>query len=100
MLEAKLEAGCGEVGGSIGGSAIGEDALDLDAMSLVEVEGLVESVEDVFDLFAWKKAGEAESGTIIDGDMETFEDAESQRQQPASRQSGGPRRIGRPTPQD
>jgi hypothetical protein len=73
MLEAKLEAGCGEVGGSIGGSAIGEDALDLDAMSLVEVEGLVESVEDVFDLFAWKKAGEAESGMIIDGDMETFD---------------------------
>lgn len=73
MLEAQLEAGKGEVGGAIGGPAIGEDALDLDAMSLVEVEGLVESVEDVFDLFAWKKAGEAESGMIIDGDMKTFD---------------------------
>jgi hypothetical protein len=73
MLEAKLEAGSGEVGGAIGGPAIGEDALDSDTMSLIEVEGLVESAEDVFDLFAWKKAGKAESGMIIDGDMETFD---------------------------
>ena len=73
MLEAEFEAGCGEVGGSIGGPVIGEDALDLDAMSLVEVDGLMESVENVFDLFLWKKAGEGESGMIIDGDMEAFD---------------------------
>jgi hypothetical protein len=73
MLEAESEAGCGKVPGAIGRTAIGEDALDVDAMSLVEVEGLVESVEDVCDLFVREKAGEAESGMIVDGDEETFD---------------------------
>ena len=45
----------------------------MDAVSLVEVDGLVESGEDVVDLFVGQKRGEGESGMIIDGDMETFD---------------------------
>ncbi len=45
----------------------------MDTVSLVEVDGLVESGEDVVDLFVGKKRGEGESGMIVDGDVETFD---------------------------
>ena len=41
MLEAELTAGVGEELGAIRGAAVGEDALNGDAMSFVEVDGLV-----------------------------------------------------------
>ena len=42
-------------------------------MSFVKVDGLVESGEDVVDLFVGQKRGESESGMIVDGDVETFD---------------------------
>ncbi len=49
MFEAELMAGGGEGFGAIGGAAIGEDLMDNDAMSGVEGEGLVQSVEDALE---------------------------------------------------
>ena len=43
VLEAELEAGGGEEFGAVGGAAVGEEALDVDAMGLVEADGLPEA---------------------------------------------------------
>jgi hypothetical protein len=51
MFEAELVAGGGEEFGAIGGAAIGEELLDGDAVSGVEAEGLVQSVEHALGCF-------------------------------------------------
>jgi hypothetical protein len=70
MLETELAAGLGEEPGAIGGAAVGEDALDADAVSLVEVDGLLESGQDAGSFFVWEERGESQARMIIDGDME------------------------------
>ncbi len=65
-------AGSGEEFGAIGRAAIGEDTLDFDVMSFVEVEGLVQGVENAGDLFIGEQTSKGETGVIIDGDVETF----------------------------
>ena len=44
MFDAELLAGLGEEIGAISRAAVGEDALDVDAMILVKADGLMESV--------------------------------------------------------
>lgn len=66
-------AGGGKGFGAIGGAAIGEDLLDVNAMSGVEGEGLVESVEDALGPFIWKQTSEGEAGVIINGDVQAFD---------------------------
>ena len=56
--------------GAVGAGAIGEEALDLDAMGGVKGEGLVESKEDTGDFFVGKKTSESETTMVIDGDVE------------------------------
>jgi hypothetical protein len=56
--------------GSVGAAAIGEEALDLDAMGGVKGEGLVESEEDAGDFFVGQKTSESEAAVVIDGDVE------------------------------
>jgi len=73
MLEAEELAGSGEGFGAIGGAAIGQDLLDVDAMSGVEGEGLVEGEEDALSAFVWEETSEGEAGVIVDGDVETFD---------------------------
>jgi hypothetical protein len=73
MLEAEMMAGLGKEFGSIGGAAVGEDALNADAVSVVEVDGLVESGQDAGDLFIGEEGGESQAGMIVDGDMETLD---------------------------
>jgi hypothetical protein len=58
MLDAELEAGGGKEPGAISGAAVGEDALDEDAVVLVEGDGLVESGEDAGGFFIWEEGGE------------------------------------------
>jgi len=70
MFDAELEAGFGEEIGAISRAAVGENALDVDAMILVEADGLMEGVEDAGDLFVWEQASEGETGMIVDGDVE------------------------------
>jgi len=70
MLDAELLAGLGEEFGAVGGAAVGEDALDADAMSLVEVESLMKGGEDAVGLFIWEEAGEGGAGVVVDGDVE------------------------------
>ena len=72
MLEAELGAGLGEEFGAVSGAAVGEDALDFDAMSFVEVDGLVESGQDTLGLFIWEEAGEGGATVVVDGDVEGF----------------------------
>ena len=69
MFDAELLAGLGEEVGAISRAAVSEDALDVDAMILVEADGLLESVEDAGDLFVGKQTGEGEAGMIVDGDV-------------------------------
>jgi hypothetical protein len=69
MADAQLEAGSGEEFGAISRAAIGEDALDVDAVSLVEGDGLVEGGENVGSFFIWKETGKSQAGMIIDGDV-------------------------------
>ena len=73
MLEAELMAGGGEGFGAIGGAAIGEDLLDFDAVSGVEGEGLVQSVEDALSFFVGEQTSEGEAGVVIDGDVKAFD---------------------------
>jgi hypothetical protein len=73
MGKAKRVAGAGEVLGAIGGTAIGEERADCDAMSGVKLEGLLESEEDAGDAFVREQAGEGETRVIIDGDVEELE---------------------------
>jgi hypothetical protein len=73
MLEAQLAAGLGEEFGAIGGAAVGQDALNADAVSLVEVDGLVESGEDTGSFFIREEGGESQARVVIDGDVETLD---------------------------
>jgi len=73
MGEAKRVAGAGEVLGAIGGTAIGEERADCDAMSGVELKGLLQGRDDTGDAFVWEQAGEGETRVIIDGDVEELE---------------------------
>jgi hypothetical protein len=73
MREAEGAAGAGEVFRAIGGSAIGEQRADFDAVSGVELEGLLESEDDAGDALIWEQAGEGQAGVIIDGDVEELE---------------------------
>jgi len=73
MFEAELMAGGGEGFGAIGGAAIGEDLMDDDAMSGVEGDGLVQSVEDALRPFVREQTSEGEAGVVVDGDVKTFE---------------------------
>jgi len=52
---------------------VGEDALDLDAMRLIEGEGLLERGQDTGRFFIGKETGKGEAGMIIDGDVERLE---------------------------
>ena len=61
MLEAQLVAGLGKELGTISGAAIGEDALDEDAMSLVKGDGLVERGQDTGSFFIRKEAGKSQA---------------------------------------
>ena len=51
VFEAEVLAGLGEEFGAIGGAAVGEDALDVDAVVLIEGDGLVEGGEDAGSFF-------------------------------------------------
>jgi hypothetical protein len=73
MFDAELLAGLGEKFGAIGGAAVGEEALDLDAMSFVEVDGLLEGRQDAGSLFVWEERGKSEAGVIVDGDVEALD---------------------------
>src|SRR6266849_5095040 len=73
MFEAEFEAGGGKEFGAIGRAAIGEELLDGDAVSGVEAEGLVQSVEDAGGAFVREETSEGETGVVIDGDVETFD---------------------------
>ena len=69
MAEAQLVAGSGEELGAISGTAVGEDALDGDAMILVEGDGLLQGGHDAGDFFIGKEGGKSDSGMIINGDV-------------------------------
>jgi len=73
MCEAELMAGGGEGFGAIGGAAISQELLDVDAVSGVEGEGLVEGVEDALGPFVREQTSEGEAGMVIDGDVEAFD---------------------------
>ena len=70
MLEAELVAGRGKEFGTIGRAAIGEDALDEDAVSCIEGDGLLEGGQDTGSFFIGKETGKGEAGMIINGDVE------------------------------
>jgi hypothetical protein len=73
MYEAEFAAGGGEEFGARGGAAIGEELLDGDAVSAIEAEGLVQSVEDALGAFVREETSEGEAGVVVDGDVETFD---------------------------
>jgi len=73
VFDAELLASGGEEPGAISGAAIGEQALDGDAVVLVEGDGLAQSVEGTGDLFVGVETGESEAGVVVDGDVEAFD---------------------------
>jgi hypothetical protein len=72
MFEAQLVAASGKEFGAISGAAIGEDALDVDAMSLKESDGLMESGQDAGSFFIWEETRKGQAGMVIDGDVKGF----------------------------
>ena len=73
MFETELLTGRGEKLGTISGAAIGQEALDANAMSLVEVDGLVERLEDAGDFLVGQKGGKGQAGVIVDRDMQRLD---------------------------
>jgi hypothetical protein len=69
MADAQLKAGSGEEFGAVGGAAVGEDALDVNAMSLIEGDGLMEGGENAGSFFIREKGGKSQAGMVIDGDV-------------------------------
>ena len=61
MLETELVTSLGKELGAISRAAIGEDVLDVDAMSLIEGDGLVECGQDTGGLFVWEERGKSEA---------------------------------------
>jgi hypothetical protein len=59
--------------GAISRAAIGEELLDGEAVSGVEAEGQVQSVENALGAFVREETSEGEAGVIVDGDVETFD---------------------------
>src|SRR5687767_5951991 len=70
MFEAQLLAGGGKELGAIRRTAIGEDGLDGDAVSVIKSQSLMERGEDAGDFFVGKESGESQAGMIINGDVE------------------------------
>jgi len=70
MADAQLEAGSGEELGTISRTAIGEDALDEDAVSLVKGDGLVEGGQNAGSFFIGKETGKSQAAVVVDGDVE------------------------------
>ena len=70
VFEAEFGAGFCEEFGAAGGAAVGEEALDVDAVCGVEGEGLMEGGEGAGDFFVGEQAGEGEAAVIVDGDVE------------------------------
>ncbi len=66
-------AGSGKESGAVGGAAIGEEALDFDAMEVVKSDSLAKRIQSAGDLFVGKQTGEGEAGVVVDGDVETFD---------------------------
>ena len=73
MFDAELLAGVGEEFGAIGGAAVGQNALDVDAMSFVEVDGLLEGRQDAGSLFVWEERGKSAAAVIVDGDVKALD---------------------------
>jgi hypothetical protein len=73
VSEVKFSTGMSEEPGAVCRAAIGEEALDLDAVESIKVNGLVKGIEDAGNGFIWEEAGKGEAGVIIDGDVETFD---------------------------
>jgi hypothetical protein len=73
VSEAEFMAGSSEEFGAISRAAIGEELLDGEAVSGVEAEGEVQSVENALGAFVREETSEGEAGVIIDGDVETFD---------------------------
>ena len=72
MFEAQLVAGSGKEFGPIGGTAIGEDVLDEDAVISVKGDGLVEGGQDTGSFFIGQEAGKSDPRMVINGDMQAF----------------------------
>jgi hypothetical protein len=70
VFDAELPAGGGEEFGAIGRAAVGEEALDGDAMVGVKGDGLAEGIEGTGDFLVGTEAGESEAGVVVDGDVE------------------------------
>jgi hypothetical protein len=73
VSDAEFVAGGGKDFGAISGAAIGEEALDADAVSGVEGDSLAEGVEGAGELFVWEQTGKGEATVIIDGDVERLD---------------------------
>jgi hypothetical protein len=52
---------------------VSEDALDGDAVGLIESDGLMEGGEDAGCFFIWKKTGKSDARMIINGDVERLD---------------------------
>ncbi len=73
VLEAELLAGGGEEFGAVSGAAIGQEALEGNAMVLVKSDGLAERIQSTGDLFVREETGEGEAGMVVDGDVEALD---------------------------
>jgi hypothetical protein len=73
VFKSEFLAGGGEEFGTISRAAIRQDALDLNAVNLVEVESLLEGGEDTGSLLIREERGKGKTAVIVDGDMEALD---------------------------
>lgn len=73
MFKAELVASMGKKFGAIGRAAVSEDALDVDTVSFVEGDGLMESGQNAGSFFIWKEGGKSQAGVVINGDVKRLD---------------------------
>jgi hypothetical protein len=73
VRDTELPAGGGKDPGAIGGAAIGQEALDANAVSGIKGDRLEEGIESTGDLFIGQETGKSEATVIINGDMERLD---------------------------
>jgi hypothetical protein len=73
MLEAKFSTRGSKESGTVGRAAVSEHTLNANAVLGIEAHSLLERMEHARDLLVRKKTGKAESGMIINGNMQAFD---------------------------
>ena len=73
VFDFKFAAGGSKLVGAIGASIVGEQGADLDAVALIEGEGVVQKADSGFGLLIGKHLGKGKARVVVDGHVQGLE---------------------------